>query len=159
MTTFQAKGRNFLSHYGRKGMKWGVRRSDAQLARESGKGQNDDNPSKAKPAADKTTSTKGLSKKTDTSKLSDAQLKAAVNRLNMEQQYAKLTERKSIAEKGAEFLTGVAVNVVRQQLTAVVNDRASQVIGAQLKKKGPDPFKSGPYIPPANIPKPPKRNG
>lgn len=84
---------NQLVHYGIKGMKWGVRRTDAQLARARGK------TSDSQPAhEDYKKAHSGKSVKT----MSDAELRSRLNRLQMEQQYSKLSS--SDVSKGKQFL-------------------------------------------------------
>ena len=70
-----------LYHYGVLGMKWGVRRSESQLARARGKN------AKSEPHEDY----KKVHTKKKVSTMSDAELRNRLNRLQMEQQYAKLS--------------------------------------------------------------------
>ena len=70
---------NELLHYGILGMKWGVRRTEAQLARARGKGEVSEDYAKAH------------SKKSVKS-MSDSELRSRLNRIQMEQQYAKVLE-------------------------------------------------------------------
>lgn len=72
---------NELRHYGILGMKWGVRRSEAQLARARGKKSSDDDVSEDYKKAHSSKSVKSMS---------DAELRNRLNRLQMEQQYSKL---------------------------------------------------------------------
>ncbi len=83
--------KNELTHYGVLGMKWGTRRA----AQSSAKG------SKRKSRG---TSSSKVKKETTASKvksMSDEDLKKAVNRLQMEQQYTKLS--KSNIAKGQQY--------------------------------------------------------
>lgn len=66
-----------LSHHGIKGMKWGVRRTEAQLARARGKGEVSEDYAKAH-------------SKKSVKTMSDAELRNRLNRIQMEQQYSKL---------------------------------------------------------------------
>lgn len=75
---------NVLSHYGVKGMRWGVRKS--RPSRDT-----------KKTSAKKTTPTSNTSKKNKLSDLSDDELRRRINRLNMEKQYKDLTARKENA--------------------------------------------------------------
>ena len=70
---------NELLHYGILGMKWGVRRTEAQLARARSKGEVSEDYAKAH------------SKKSVRS-MSDSELRSRLNRIQMEQQYAKVLE-------------------------------------------------------------------
>nr|DAL72385.1 MAG TPA: hypothetical protein [Caudoviricetes sp.] len=96
---------NELYHHGIKGMKWGVRRTDAQLGHDTGK--IDLQKTKKKVDAANTivnetrninnTTSKKAQKKAQKQKLaevksmSDKELRERVNRLNMEQQYIRMS--------------------------------------------------------------------
>lgn len=86
---------NELYHYGVLGMKWGVRRSPAQIARVS-KGKNTVSEDYER-----------AHKKTKVKYMSDKELRDTNNRLQMERQYEQLTEKKKSA--GRKFVTGVLV--------------------------------------------------
>ena len=116
-----------LAHYGVKGMKWGVRRTPAQLARASGgkkSGGPDlvrtkDNPGGRATAkggsryrnsedAKTTAARKQIAKESTTDALTTKQLKAVVERMNLEQQYNKLNPPKVSA--GKAFVKAVIEN-------------------------------------------------
>lgn len=82
---------NTLKHYGILGMKWGIRRTPAQLARARGHSTTEE------PHEDY--------KKAHTSKsiksMSDAELRNRLNRIQMERQYSQLSE--SNVSKGKEY--------------------------------------------------------
>lgn len=96
---------NELYHHGIKGMKWGIRRTDAQLGHDTGK--IDLQKTKKKVNAANTivnetrninnTASKKAQKKAQKQKLaevksmSDKELRERVNRLNMEQQYIRMS--------------------------------------------------------------------
>lgn len=67
-----------LVHYGIKGMRWGVRRSESQLERERGKSEPHEDYKKAH-------------SKKSVEEMSDSELRSRINRLQMEQQYNKLS--------------------------------------------------------------------
>lgn len=127
----QDLGKEFLEHYGVKGMKWGVRRTDAQLSRGKGKDKEDGGGAKPKKVVGKTKTT-GKS----ASEMSDAQLKKVVERINTEQRYAQLTAPKpGVASAVGKFAAEIAVNVARTQITAVANKQAAGIIGELMAKK------------------------
>lgn len=116
-----------LKHFGVKGMKWGIRRTDAQLGHEPV----DLHKTKKRVEAAGTivTESQNINKKVSSKKqrkikkqqvqtakaMTDKELRERVNRLNMEQQYAKLTTEQMNAGKVnvdrvlAEVGTAVAV--------------------------------------------------
>jgi len=81
-------GREFLQHYGVKGMKWGKRKAS----------------SSAGPSSDDA-KRHAANRKKSTSELSDKELKDLANRLNTEQQVARLTGQGESAAK--KVLAGV----------------------------------------------------
>lgn len=107
---------NELTHYGVEGMKWGIRRSEAQLAKARG------------------------SKTDDISKLSDDELRRRVNRLNMEQQYKKLTSSASTS-KGADYMkkiykAGTTVAAVTTTALTLYNnaDKIKKIVEKMVSK-------------------------
>jgi len=75
---------NTLVHYGILGMKWGIRRTPAQLSRDRG------------------TSKKSSSEKKNVKEMSDDELRKTVNRLQLERQYLQLSS--SDVSKGREYI-------------------------------------------------------
>lgn len=98
---------NELYHHGVKGMKWGVRRAN-RLA----KNHSDYNKAHAKKKV---------------SEMSDAELRARNNRLQMEQQYADLRRKSSTGQKAVKAFIGTAGTIAA--VTAAV---------ATYKKAGKD---------------------
>ena len=74
---------DFLQHYGVLGMKWGRRKARSNVS------------SNKKPKSTKNTTTSKPKPKPPQRQLSDAELRAAVNRLRLEREYAELTYRAS----------------------------------------------------------------
>ena len=78
---------DFLQHYGVLGMKWGRRKARSNVS------------SNKKPKSTKNTTTSKPKPKPPQRQLSDAELRAAVNRLRLEREYADLTYRASSRAK------------------------------------------------------------
>lgn len=103
-----------LMHYGVKGMKWGVRRfqnADGSLTPEGRKHYSGEDFKSAQKKVEKgKTMVEGVKKtrvkaaekqhekkiKDDLSKMSDAELRAIVNRLNMEERYAQVMKSRGV---------------------------------------------------------------
>lgn len=99
----------FLSHHGVKGMKWGVRRAEGGRGRKAAPEASED---KAKANVVSAKVAKG-----NTSALSNQELQTLVTRMNLEQQYSRLTEKPSKFQTGKKFVdnalsTGTTINNV-----------------------------------------------
>ena len=109
---------NELYHYGIKGMKWGIRRTPAQLGH--------------RPA--KTTTSQ---RKSEMKKMSDTELRNRINRIQMEKQYMQLTAPEVSA--GKKFVKDVLVNAAKQTATSYVSKYMNKGLEAamkELKRKG-----------------------
>jgi len=111
-----------LSHYGRKGMKWGIRRSKKQLGTSKGK----------------------LKKRAK--KLSDEELKSRVKRLNLEKQYVKLNQEanastKTRMQRGKAEMAKIAKNSARKvaqtQSDLILKTVVDKAIKAAKKRRTP----------------------
>lgn len=120
-----AHGEEFIQHFGVKGMRWGVRRSDKQLARAAKEREyessNDVSSRKSK------TRTKAESK-VKLSDLSDAELRQKLNRIQMEKQYKELTAPKAnpITAAGKKVASGAVKAVAQQTLTSLGQSYATK---------------------------------
>lgn len=104
---------DFLAHYGVKGMKWGVRRKRKSTRHKSEK--------QARKAA---------------RKMSDQELREKLNRLNMEQQYVRLTTTKkgpSTISKGKSFVTSVVVSAARKSAKSYVSTEITKQLESVRK--------------------------
>lgn len=123
---------NELQHHGIKGMRWGVRRTDAQLARLRG---GSSAKKTAKPAAKEepekkaTTSSSGKS----STELTNAELRARVERIRLEKELAQLTAKQK--SKGRQFVEDVLVNAGKQALTDFTKKKMSELLDAKFSSK------------------------
>lgn len=129
------KGKAFIEHHGVKGMRWGVRRSPAQLGN---KAKSEDSDKKSSDKHGVTTDTKHRG---GSDSMSDAQLKKFNERMNMEQQYSRLTAKPpGFMGAAKKFVGDIALNVAKQQITNLANEQASkQVKGLMGARKGKIP--------------------
>lgn len=122
---------NTLVHYGIKGMKWGVRRTEAQLARARGERWNPLKRSAKKSVTKKTSSSTEGKKKV--SEMSDDELRKAVNRLQLEKQYKQLNQ-KSLS-LGQKFANKVIKDVVTPAVTQASQNALRNYIEKELNKQ------------------------
>ena len=129
---------NELYHHGIKGMKWGVRRTAAQLGHDTGKIDLQKTKKKVDAAGTivnetrniNNTASKKVQKKAQKQKLSEAktmsdqELRERVNRLNMEQQYVRMsTEQINAGRSNVSSVlnnVGTAINVASSALAIAV---------------------------------------
>jgi len=105
---------DFLAHYGVKGMRWGVRKDrsaqEVTVYTRPGKKAVASGGKNHKPTAEamQTVATKQKSKRSTTDSLSNKELKEAVERMRLEQQYNKLTgENLSLGKQFVKFLIDI----------------------------------------------------
>lgn len=108
-----------LRHYGVLGMRWGVRRTPAQLARARGKLTRSTSDSDKNTSSDSSTNKPA---KKSISSMTDSELQAAVNRLNLEKRYKELNPEKVSA--GKKFVD----TMVKQVITPVMIDASKNVL-------------------------------
>jgi len=106
----------FLRHYGKKGMKWGSRKSST--------------PTKTSTKIKSKKTVKKLSPAQTAKKLSDGDLKKAVTRLQMEKQYSDLSRPTKNKSAVKDLVLSTSTTVVKSALTAV----ATQQVNAMMQK-------------------------
>ena len=127
---------NELMHYGVLGMKWGVRRTPAQLGRKptsSNKSLFKKKKSEPKPKA----KTKSESPKEETTpkkksvkEMSDDELNAAINRMRLEQTYKELSPQKVSTGKA------VAKRILNNIVVPAAEDVGRQMVKTALTRAG-----------------------
>ena len=138
--------RSELKHWGIKGMKWGVRRyqnKDGSLTPAGKKRYSDGSTSSS--STSKSSQTSQQPKKKTVSEMSDQELRDTVNRLRLEQDYAKLNPEK--VSRGKKFvdnlldetLSGVARGSGSASAIAVTS--LGKILGEQLEKAAREKMK------------------
>ena len=103
----QIRNSAILQHHGILGQRWGVRRTESQLARGSKGG------SSLKRASTKET------EKSKVKSMSDAELRQKINRIQMERQYSQLSKKDISA--GQKFVSDVLMTAAKQTATNYVS--------------------------------------
>lgn len=136
--TYDAIGQKFteefLSQHGVKGMRWGVRRSDAALEKAAKKREGGDSEKKSNAAPKGTVVGKTNTGSKKAGNMSDAELQKVINRINMEQNYARLTApppttTQKLLGTGSKLLSEVALSVAKTQMSKIANEKVSSTIG------------------------------
>ena len=111
---------DFFEHFGVKGMRWGVRRN-----------------------RNNTTTSQSLRPKkeqTDLSKMSDAELRTRINRIQMERQYRELTSPKGhkVQIEGQKYVKRILIDTAMNAVAEIVKERYKKQMvntGAALGSK------------------------
>ena len=129
-----------LMHYGVPGMKWGVRRTPAQLGRKRASSSRfllGKKKSKPKAKAETKTKTKSEAPKEETApkkksvkEMSDEELNAAINRMRLEQTYVSLSPQKvSMGKK-------IAKTILNDVVVPAATDVGRQMVKTALTRAG-----------------------
>jgi hypothetical protein len=114
-----------LAHFGIKGMHWGIRRSDAQLARANGSASAD--AARAKATLNSIQSSGSLST------ASDSDLNHLVNRINLERRYTEINTSPSAVTKGHETIkTLLDAGTTMNRAISFVNSPAGKLLSSHL---------------------------
>ena len=132
---------NELMHYGVPGMKWGVRRTPAQLGRKkTSASESLFGKKKTKPKAKSESSKKETApKKKSVKEMSDEELNAAISRLQLEQRYKELSPQKvSMGKKIAKTILNdvfvpAATDVGRQMVKSTLARAGNKTLGEVFK--------------------------
>lgn len=119
-----------LAHYGVKGMKWGIRRTDAELAVSSPVSKNYSadyaayKAARAKPAHS----------------LSNNEMQALITRMNLEQQYARLANTQPVnnsrTARVGRFVGSLLLDIGKEQTTRVAKTAAAIQVEKALVRTG-----------------------
>ena len=113
-----------LKHYGVVGMKWGKRK---------GKSASSTTPrAPAHKDASDTKEIKSTARKSGTDSLSNAQLRAAIERMNLEQQYTRLSP--SSKSKGQKIAKDILGNTGKQLASEYAKSFAKEAIKSAIKR-------------------------
>ena len=135
---------NFLEHYGVKGMKWGVRKSDPvpagetrvtqkgkRLKGEGGKGL------PAHPDAKRAAESKQKAKGSGLQALSNKELKDLQTRMNLEQNVRELSvkEKNANSNPAAKFIKRTLLNSGKNEVQQASNRATSKAVANMMKKR------------------------
>lgn len=124
-----------LYHHGIKGMKWGVRRTEAQLARARGD-SSDNNPAKKKKTA---------------SEMTDDELNTKIKRLELEKRYTELAKAVSPPKstRGKDFV----LRVLERSGENIATQASAYIMGRAVNKMFAKVFNDPSIVDPKNIQK------
>ena len=122
-----------LYHYGRKGMKWGVRRTAAQLGHVVKAGYKKTKTAvdnhKAKKAAKKAAEVAAKRAKiTSSRKLTNEELEARIKRLELEKRYVDLVKDTSQVNAGKKFASSIIETSGKNLAAQVLNHYGSKML-------------------------------
>lgn len=117
----------FISHWGIKGMKWGIRRSDDELARLRG------GLDEAGDAARARQTQQAISKAKSLAAVSDADLNHLVNRLNLEKRYVDIKAATSVSAKtNSKIKTLLGFGETMNKAVAFYDSEAGRILAGKL---------------------------
>lgn len=125
---------DILEHYGVKGMHWGVRKSDTTSQRLGLRPKGSAKPTASEDKAHANASAAKI-KRGNTDALSNKELQQLVNRMNLEQQYSRLSSQSGTVKRGQQGVKDVlAVGKTVNEAAQFANTPMGKGIGRALKK-------------------------
>lgn len=131
---------DFLEHVGVKGMKWGVRKKrptrvvDFQDRYTGARGQVIVPRSKGTKKEDKQIKKVIANARPSAKKLSDEQLRQAINRMQMEKQYNQLTASQKDRHPAVDFIAKHGTKIVGAAVTSVASKQVASALEGAIKK-------------------------
>ena len=120
-----------LMHYGVPGMKWGVRRTPAQLGRKkTSSSKSLFGKKKPKPKTKSESSKEETAPKKSVKEMSDDELNAAIRRMQLEQTYASLSPKKVSTGKA------VTKRILNNIIVPAAEDVGRQMVKTALTRAG-----------------------
>lgn len=125
---------DYFAHYGKKGMKWGIRKD-----RSSGGSRSSSSPSNTKPKAETAKLRNTFSAKPQNRRMTDQELRNRINRLDMERRYKELTAptpkadrfvKKLLVESGQSAARQLANRAVTVGVQLAIESVAKQASGS-----------------------------
>lgn len=122
---------SFLKHYGVKGMKWGVRRSERQLAKANARREASSEDSRSAQDSQATI------KKGSVDSLSNKELQTLVTRMNLEQQFSTLNDKANTKTKsaGRKFAEDIARDLAKETVKSAIKNTAGVRIQGTMEKQ------------------------
>lgn len=129
----------YLMHYGIKGMKWGRRRTDEQIAKAKADTRQKIKDKVVRPVsgdAKVSNKAKSRSKSHGTDALSNKELKDLVNRMNMEQQYSQLAKKPSPGRGAGKYIGEILVDIGKTVVTDLITGAVKDAFGGGGSRRG-----------------------